>query len=108
MGDLQHTIYFVLSCFSKLVFISSVEEEGKHLVNCLQASIRVVSTFVELDQTVKQVVSAVQQSIVISVHSHSEQFLELDLNLLLSFFADKNSRMPCNRFLLQSFSYRSY
>lgn len=90
-----------------MVFISFVEEEGKRLVNCLQASIKVVSTFVELDQTVKQVVSAVQQSTVGFVRSHSEQLLELDVNLLLSSFADKNPRMPWDRLLLWSFSYRS-
>lgn len=45
-----------------MVFISDVEEEGKHLVNCLQASIKVVSTFVELEQTVKQDSSAAEHS----------------------------------------------
>lgn len=67
-----------------LLFISFVEEEGKHRVKCLQASIKVVGTLVELEQTVKQVVSAMQQSTVGFVRSHSEQFLELALNLLLS------------------------
>ena len=90
-----------------MVFISFVEEEGKRLVNCLQASVKVVSTFAELDQTVRQVVSAVQKSAVIFVCSHSEQLVELDLNLLLSSFADRNTRMPWDRLLLGSFSYRS-
>lgn len=45
-----------------MVFISVVEEEGRHLVNCLQASIKVVSTFVELEQTVKQDGSAAEHS----------------------------------------------
>lgn len=49
----------MLSCFSNMVFISFVDEQGKRLVNCLQASTEVVSTFVELHQTVKQVSSAV-------------------------------------------------
>lgn len=64
LRDLQGIIFFFffLSCASNMVFISDVEEESKHLVNCLQASIKVVSTFVELEQTVKQDGSAAEHS----------------------------------------------
>jgi len=86
-----------------MVFISFVEEEGKHPDNCLQASIKVVSTFVELEQTVKQVMSAVRQSTVVFVRSHSERFLDGALSLLLSSLADKNPSMPWETLFLGSF-----
>lgn len=60
--------FFFLSGVSNMVFISLVEEEGKHLVNCLQASIKVVSTFVELEQTVKQVCSATEHGSFLPTH----------------------------------------
>lgn len=36
-----------------MVFISFADKEGKGMVNCLQAPIEVVSTFVELKQLSK-------------------------------------------------------